>query len=81
MALIERLANPDPGNATWQHGLSASYGSIGYVQLTQGNLPAALTSYKASLAIRERLAKSDPSNAQSQHGLANSLRQVGRLKI
>ena len=37
---------------------------VGDVQVAQGNLPAALTSYQASLAIIERLAKSDPGNAE-----------------
>ncbi|GLI37946.1 hypothetical protein KI811_05985 [Geobacter hydrogenophilus] len=35
----------------------------------QGDLPAALTSFRASLAIRERLAKADPGNAGWQRDL------------
>ena len=53
----------DPGNAGWQRDLSVSYDSIGDVQVAQGNLGAALTSYQAGLAITDRLAKSDPGNA------------------
>ena len=34
------------------------------MQVAQGDLPAALTSYRASLAIAERLAKADPGNAE-----------------
>jgi hypothetical protein len=48
------------------------------VQVEQGNLAAALTSYQASLAIRERLAKSDASNAGWQHDLSFS---YGNLAI
>jgi hypothetical protein len=33
------------------------------VQVAQGNLPAALTSYQAGFAIRDHLAKADPDNA------------------
>ncbi len=33
------------------------------MQVAQGALAAALTSYQASLAIRERLAQADPGNA------------------
>jgi len=33
------------------------------VQRAQGNLPAALESFRAALAIRDRLAKADPGNA------------------
>ena len=59
----------DPGNAEWQRDLSVSHDRIGDVQRTQGDLPAALTSYRASLAIRERLAKADPGNAGWQRDL------------
>ena len=73
----ERLATSDPGNAGWQSDLSASYTNVGDVQVAQGNLPAALTSYQAGLAIRERLAKSDPGNAGWQHNLSVSYKKVG----
>ena len=43
----------------------------------QGNLPAALDAFKASLAIAERLAKTDPGNAGWQHDVALSLQRVG----
>jgi hypothetical protein len=45
------------------------------VQRAQGDLAAALTNYRASLAIRERLAKADPGNAGWQRGA--SIRQIG----
>jgi hypothetical protein len=47
------------------------------VQVAQGNLPVALTSYQASLAIRDRLAKSDPGNAGWQRNLSVSYKKVG----
>jgi hypothetical protein len=50
-------------NSEWQRDRSVSYGKVGDVQVAQGNLPAALTSYQAGLAIADRLAKSDPGNA------------------
>jgi tetratricopeptide (TPR) repeat protein len=65
LAIRERLAKSDPGNALWRRGLSISYERVGDVQVAQGNLPAALTSYEAYLAIAERLAKSDPGNAKA----------------
>lgn len=40
------------------------------MQRAQGNLPAALTRYQASLAIADRLARSDPGNAGWQRDLA-----------
>jgi len=39
------------------------------VLVEQGNLPEALATYKASLAIAERLAKADPGNAGWQRPL------------
>ena len=48
------------------------YDNVGDVQVAQGNLPAALNSHLASLAIRDRLAKSDPGNAGWQHDLSVS---------
>src|SRR5262249_16300271 len=47
------------------------------VQRAQGDLSAALTSYRATLAIFERLAKADPSNSQWQHDLSVSHIKVG----
>ena len=51
LAIAERLAKADPGNAGWQRDLSVSHNKIGDVQQAQGDLAAALTSYQASLAI------------------------------
>ncbi len=65
----ERLARADPGNAGWQRDLSVSHEKIGDVQVAQGDLPAALTSFRASLAIRDRLARADPGNAGWQRDL------------
>jgi hypothetical protein len=49
-----------------------SYNKVGDVQVAQGNLPAALVSYQASLTIRDRLAKSDPGKAGWQRDLSVS---------
>jgi hypothetical protein len=47
-----------------------SHDKIGNVLAQQGNLPAALESYRASLAIKVRLAKFDPGDALKQRALA-----------
>ena len=44
---MDRLAKSDPSDARWQHDLAVSM-TIGYVQVAQGNLPAALASYQAA---------------------------------
>jgi hypothetical protein len=50
---------------------------IGDVQQAQGDLAAALTSYRASLAIRGRLAQADPGNAGWQRDLSVSQEKIG----
>jgi hypothetical protein len=47
--------------------------------IADGNLPAALESFRASLAIAERLAKADPGNAEWQRDLAISHGLVAML--
>jgi hypothetical protein len=51
------------------------------VQQAQGDLAAALTSYRASLAIRERLAQADPGNAGWQRDLALSHCRVAVIDV
>ena len=81
LAIADRLAKSDPGNAGWQRDLSVSYDKVGDVQVAQGNLPAALTSYQAGLAIADRLAKSDPGNAGWQRDLSVSYDNVGDVQV
>ena len=59
--------------------LSVSHNKIGDVLRSQGNLPAALDAFNASLGIRDRLAKADPGNAQWQADLAASHGKLGQL--
>jgi hypothetical protein len=40
------------------------------VRVAQGDLPAALTAFEASLAIRERLTGRDPANTEWQRDLS-----------
>jgi hypothetical protein len=81
LAIAERLAKADPGNAEWQRDLSVSHDNIGDVQQAQGDLAAALSSYQASHAIRERLAKADPGNAGWQRDLALTYGRVASIEI
>jgi tetratricopeptide (TPR) repeat protein len=53
---------------------------IGDVQQAQGDLAAALGSYRASLAIRDRLAEADPGNAEWQHDLSVSHERIGNVQ-
>ena len=79
LAIIDRLAKSDPGNAGWQRELSVSLNKVGDGQTAQGDLAGALNSYRDSLAIIDRLAKSDPNNAGWQSDLSVSLNKVGNV--
>ena len=81
LAISDRLAKSDPGNAGWQRDLSVSYEKVGNVLVAQGDLGGALTSYRDSLAIRDRLAKSDPGNAGWQRDLSVSFNKVGDVLV
>ena len=81
LAIIDRLAKSDPGNAGWQHDLSVAYDKVGDVQMAQGDLAGALKSYNDSLAISDRLAKSDPGNAGWQRDLSASYDKVGDVQL
>ena len=59
-----RAAKAAAGVAANDRDRSVAFNELGDVQEAQGDLPAALTSYRASLAIAERLAKADPGNAR-----------------
>jgi tetratricopeptide (TPR) repeat protein len=63
LAIAEKLAKSDLGNAGWQRDLVVSQARIGDVLVAQGNLPAALDVYRTDLAIVETLARSAPGSA------------------
>jgi tetratricopeptide (TPR) repeat protein len=81
LAIRDRLAKTDPGNADRQRDLSVSYNNIGDVLVAQGNLPEALRSFHDALAIRDRLAKVDPGNAGWQRDLSASFNRIGDVLV
>ena len=80
LAIRDRLAQSDFGNAEWQRDLSASYNKVGNVQVAQGDLAGALKSYRDSLAIADRLAQSDPGNARWRRDLSVSYEKIGDVQ-
>ena len=70
--IMAALANASGSDQTAQRDLSVAHEERGTVLAAQGNLPAALESFRASLAIAERLAKADAGNAGWQRDLALS---------
>ncbi|HTQ14144.1 MAG TPA: tetratricopeptide repeat protein, partial [Rhizomicrobium sp.] len=81
LAIREKLAQSDPGNAGWQRDLSVSWNKIGDVLVAQGNLPEALRAFRDSLAIAEKLAQSDPGNAGWQRDLSVSWNKIGDVLV
>jgi tetratricopeptide (TPR) repeat protein len=80
LAIADRLAQADPGDAGWQRDLAVAYNRVGDVLVAQGNLPEARKSYRDSLAIVDRLAKVDPGNAGWQRDLAVSYGRVATVE-
>jgi hypothetical protein len=79
LAIRDRLAQADPGNAGWQRDLSVSYDRVGDVLVAQGNLPEALKSFRDGLAIADRLAQADPGNAGWQRDLIVSCAKLAGI--
>ena len=79
LAIRDRLAKSDPGNAGWQRDLSVSFDRIGDVQVARGDLTGALKSFSDGLAIADRLAKSDPGNAGWQRDLSVSYFKLAKV--
>ena len=77
LAIRERLAKSDPGNAQWQYDLGISNERVGDVQMAQGDLGAALKSYEARHEIISRLVKADPGNMGWQRDLSVSYANIG----
>ena len=69
LAICQRLAEQDPGNAGWQQELAAIHSLIGSVFEAQGNRSSALTAYQASQNIYQLLTERDPANAGWQLAL------------
>ena len=54
---------------------------IGDVQMAEGDLSAALKSYKGTSTSAARLAKSDPGNADWQRDLSVSCDKIGDVQV
>jgi tetratricopeptide (TPR) repeat protein len=80
-AIMNRLAQSDPGNAGWQRDLSVSFNKIGDVQVERGDLSGALKSYTDGLAIRDKLATSDTGNAGWRRDLSVSFDRIGDVQV
>jgi tetratricopeptide (TPR) repeat protein len=81
LAIRERLADADPGNAGWQYDLGISNERVGNVLAAQGRLAEALGAYQARHNIIEHLADADPGNAGWQRDLSVSHNKIGDVLV
>jgi tRNA A-37 threonylcarbamoyl transferase component Bud32/tetratricopeptide (TPR) repeat protein len=62
LALAERVAREDSGNAAWQLGLGTSHFYVGEIKRRRGDLDGALTHFRTYQAIAKNLTERDPNN-------------------
>ncbi|HYH47688.1 MAG TPA: tetratricopeptide repeat protein, partial [Thermoanaerobaculia bacterium] len=74
---LERLPVGKAEDPGWLREKSSLLDREGDVQRDQGDLAAALTAYRESLAIRQQLAAADPAHAGRQWDLSISYERVG----
>ena len=79
LAIRERLAGADPGNAEWQRDLSVSHDKIGDVRDGPGRSRRRPRQLSRRLAIAERLARADPANAEWQRDLIVSCVKLAEI--
>jgi tetratricopeptide (TPR) repeat protein len=70
LAIAERLAKTDPGNAGWQRDLSVSLSNLASVYRASGDNAKALDALRQGQAIMARLTELSPDNAQWKKDLA-----------
>jgi hypothetical protein len=63
LAIRERLAKSDPGNAGWQRDLALSFGKLALVHKQSGDKAKARDALRQGQAIMARLTKLSPDNA------------------
>ncbi|MET9224723.1 CHAT domain-containing protein [Lentzea sp. NPDC003310] len=81
LAIAERLAVADPGNAEYQRDLSVSHNRLGDVAVAMGDIGTAREHFQAGLDIAERLAVADPGNAEYQRDLSISHEKLGGVAV
>ena len=70
LAICERLAKSDPGNAGWQRDLAVSYSKLASAFRKGGESAKVLDALRQGRTIMERLTKLSPENAVWKRDLA-----------
>jgi tetratricopeptide (TPR) repeat protein len=82
LTVFEKLAVEDhPHNLYWQSNVGLCHARIGGILEEQGDLAAALESYRDVLVVAEHLAKADPDNTECQRDLTSSRGKIGDVQL
>jgi hypothetical protein len=79
LAIADRLARSDPGNAGWRRDLAVSFAKLAFVHKQSGDKAKALDFLRQGQAIMARLTKLSPDNAQWRQDLAWFDGQIAEL--
>ena len=79
LAIAERLAQSDPGNAGWQHDLALSYAQLAEVYRRSNKPGETLAALRQGEAIMARLAKLSPDNTGWKRDLSWFDNQIAAL--
>ena len=79
LAIAERLAQSDPGNAGWQHDLAVRYAKLAEVYRRSNKPGEALAALRQGEAIMARLAKLSPDNTGWKRDLSWFDNQIAAL--
>ena len=80
LAIRDRLAQADPGNATWQRDLAISHGRVGHVLVQQGEATLALNEFREGRTTIARLKEQSPNNATLRNDLIWFEAQIAKLE-
>ena len=80
LAIRDRLAKSDPGNAGWQRDLAVSYAKLGAIYRKNKDKTKALGMLQQGLAIMLRMTQLSPDNAQWKNDVVWFERQITELK-
>ncbi len=79
LAIRERLAKADPGNAGWQRDLSVSYAKLAVVLRKRGAAADALSALRQGQAIIARMTQVSPDNAVWKNDLVWFNGQIAQM--
>ncbi len=80
MAILKRLAEADPENATYQHYICESYYWTGYYEQKKNELPAALANLQQALVGFQRISAADPAEVRARRYIGYCYTHIGAIQ-